>query len=218
MVSRPVIKLSSSSVVPSTGVPVLVDWGLASTDNGLRRYEVQIRVGDGSWTSVSLPSATTSALRRSVPSGVTVRFRVRPVDLAGIVGDWSTSSYFRGSALSDSSSAIHWSSGWSYASYSSYLGGRVHSTAARGATATMTFNGSSIAWAGPVGPTRGKARVYIDGQLITTVDLYRSAFSARRLVFARNVGGGTHTLKIQTLGTSGRPTVAVDELYIIRPV
>lgn len=216
-VTRPVLKLTSSSAVPATGVPVLVDWGLASTDNGLRRFEAQIRVGDGSWTSVSLASATTSALRRNVPSGVTVRFRVRAVDLAGTVGDWSTSSYFRGSALSDSSSAIHWSSGWSYVSYSSYLGGRVHSTA-RSASATITFSGSSVAWAGPVGPTRGKARVYIDGQLVTTVDLYRSAFSARRLVFARNVGDGTHTLKIQALGTSGRPTVAVDELYIIRPV
>jgi hypothetical protein len=198
-------------------VPVVVDWGLASSDDGLRRYEMQVSVAGGSWRSATLASATTSASRRTVAAGVSVRFRVRAVDLAGTVGGWATSSSFRAGALSDSSSAIHWSSGWSYASYTSYLGGRVHSTS-RIATATMTFSGSSVAWVAPVGPTRGKARVYIDGALVTTVDLYRRSFVARDVVFARNIGDGTHTLRIQALGTSGRPTVAVDELYILRPL
>jgi hypothetical protein len=218
VVSRPVVKLTSSSVVPTSGVPVLVDWGLASTADGLRRFEVQTSVNGGSWTAVSLASATTSSLRRNVASGATVRFRVRAVDLAGTVGSWVTSASFRGSALADSSSAIRWSSGWSNVSYSSYLGGRVHSTSSAGRTATLTFSGSSVAWVAPIGPTRGKARVYLDGQLITTVDLYHSRFVARDIVFARNVSDGTHTLKIQTLGTSGRPTVAVDELYVLRPL
>jgi hypothetical protein len=217
-VTRPVVKLTSSASVPTSGVPVLVDWGLGSSDNGLRRFEMQVRVGDGSWRATTLASATTSASIRRVPAGVNIRFRVRAIDRAGTVGEWSSSAWFKASALADSSSALHWSGRWSMASHSSYLGHRVHTTASRSSTVTMTFSGSSVAWAGPVGPTRGKARVYIDGRLITTVDLYRSAFSARRIVFARNVGEGTHTLKIQTLGTSGRPTVAVDELYIIRPV
>jgi hypothetical protein len=94
----------------------------------------------------------------------------------------------------------------------------VHSTKSRGATATITFSGSAIAWVGPVGPTRGKARVFLDGNLVATVDLYRSSFAARDIVFARNVSNGTHTLRIQALGTSGRPTVAVDGLYVLRPL
>jgi hypothetical protein len=216
--SRPVVKLSAASVVPSSGVPVLVDWGLASTDNGLGSFQLQRRLGDGSWQSVSLPSATSSYARRTVPAGATVRYRVRAIDRAGTVGDWVTSSAFRTTALSDSSSAIRWSGSWSFARHASYLGGRVHSTTARGATATITFTGSAIAWAGPVGPTRGKARVYLDGNLVAIVDMYRSSFAARDIVFARNVSVGTHTLRIQALGTSGRPTVAVDELYVIRPL
>jgi len=212
------IKLSASSVVPSSGVPVLVDWGLASSDNGLSGYQLQLRVADGTWRSVGLASATSSYARRTVPAGTTIRFRVRAIDRTGTVGDWVTSSAVRSSALSDSSSAIRWSGSWSFASHASYLGDRVHSTTARGATATLTFNGSAVAWAGPVGPTRGKARVYLDGALVATVDLYRSSFAARDIVFAKNVADGTHTLRIQTLGTSGRPTVAVDELYVVRPL
>jgi hypothetical protein len=217
-VSRPVVKLSAASVVPSSGVPVLVDWGLVSTENGLRSFQLQRRLGDGSWQSVSLPSATSSYARRTVPTGATVRYRVRAIDRAGTVGDWVTSAAFRTTALSDSSSAIHWSGSWSFARHASYLGGRVHSTTSRGSTATITFTGSAIAWAGPVGPTRGKARVYLDGNLVATVDTYRSSFAARDIVFARNLSSGTHTLRIQTLGTSGRPTVGVDELYVIRPL
>jgi hypothetical protein len=215
--TRPTIRLSSASSVPSTGVPVLVDWGLASTDAGLARYELQRRVGDGAWISLGLASATTSASSRTVPSGAAVRFRVRAVDTNGTVGSWATSSTFQATAVSDSSAAIHWSTGWSYASYASYLGRRVHSTSSSGATATITFRGSAFAWAGPVGPTRGKARIYIDGHYLATVDMYRSRFAARDLVIARNLGDGTHTLKIQALGTSGRPTVAIDELYLLDP-
>ena len=217
-VSRPVVKLSSASAVPTAGVPVLVDWGLASTDNGLQRYQLQMRVASGDWRAVTLASATTSYARRTIASGATVRFRVRAIDRAGTVGDWVTSAAFTGRALSDSSSSIPWSGSWSFASYASYLGHRVHSTKARGATSTLTFSGTAVAWAGPVGPTRGKARVFLDGRLVTTVDLYRRSFVARDIVFARNVANGTHTLRIEALGTSGRPTVALDELYVIKPL
>ena len=218
VVTRPTIRLSSASAVPTSGVPVLVDWGLASTDAGLARYELQRRVGDGSWTSLGLVSATTSSSSRNVPSGASVRFRVRAVDRNGTVGSWVTSAAFRATAVSDSSTAIHWSGGWSYASYATYLGRRVHSTSAAGATATITFHGSAFAWAGPVGPTRGKAKVYLDGRYLATVDMYRTRFAARDLVIARNIGDGTHTLRIATLGTTGRPTVAIDELYLLDPI
>ena len=212
------VKLSSASAVPTTGVPVLVDWGLASTDNGLQGYQLQMRVADGAWRAVTLASATTSFARRTIAAGATVRFRVRAIDRLGTVGDWVTSAAFTGKALSDSSSAIHWSGSWSFASYASYLGQRVHSTSARGATSTLTFSGTAVAWAGPVGPTRGKARVFLDGALVTTVDLYRGSFVARDIVFATNVADGTHTLRIEALSTSGRPTVALDELYVITPL
>jgi hypothetical protein len=216
-VTRPTIKLSSAALVPTAGVPVVVDWGLASTDNGLSSYQLQRRIDDGAWTPLGLASATTSASTRNVPSGASVRFRVRAIDRAGTVGSWVSSGTFRVTAVADSSSAIKWSGSWSLASHTAYLGKRVHSTAARGATATLAFSGSGIAWAGPVGPTRGKARVFIDGRQVATVDLYRSKFAARDLVLARNLGDGSHTLRIETLATSGRPTIAIDELYVIDP-
>ena len=73
-----------------------------------------------------------------------------------------------------------------------------------------------MAWAGPVGPTLGKARIILDGRLVATVDTYRSVFRARDIIWAATMADGRHTLRIQVLGTAGRPTVAVDGLYVLR--
>lgn len=215
--SRPHVKLSATSSVPTVGVPVLVDWALTDTQDGLRNYQLQVRIGAGDWTTVGLPSATSRVSRRTVPTGTTVRFRVRAIDLAGTVGDWAASDTFRASAVSDSSTTIRWSGRWAFVSHRAYLGRRAHWTKARGPIATIGFRGSAVAWAGPVGPTRGKARVFIDGKLVATVDLRRATFRARNVVFARNLPDGDHTLRIQALGTRGRPTVAIDEFYVLHP-
>jgi hypothetical protein len=216
-VSRPTVKLSAASSVPTSGVPVVVDWSLTNTDAGLQSYQLQVRTGDGEWTALRSASATSSLSKRTVAAGTTFRFRVRAIDRTGAVGDWAVSGTFRASAVSDSSSRIRWSGSWSFASHSGYLGRRAHWTKARGALATIAFRGTAIAWAGPVGPTRGKARVLIDGRAVTTVDLGRARFQARDMVFARNLRDGPHTLRIQALGTSGRPTVAIDGFYVLTP-
>ena len=216
-VSRPQVTLSDTSAVPSVGVPVIVDWALTDTQAGIRSYQLQVRIGDSSWAPLRLTSATSSVSRRTVPVGTTFRFRVRAIDRAGTVGDWANSPTYRASAVSDSSSAVRWSGLWAYASHSGYLGRRAHSTTHRGDIATIDFNGTSIAWAGPVGPTRGKAVVLIDGRAVTTIDLGHATFRARDMVFARNLPAGPHTLRVRALGTSGRPTVAIDHIYLLSP-
>jgi hypothetical protein len=119
--------------------------------------------------------------------------------------------------VGDGSSAIRYAMGWKTAGYASYTGHRATYATRTGASATFTFNGNGIAWYGPVGPTRGKARVYIDGKAVATVDLRRADFSARRLLFARPLASQRHTLRIVVI-SSGRP-VAIDDLLVgaIRP-
>jgi hypothetical protein len=84
-----------------------------------------------------------------------------------------------------------------------------------GASATFTFVGTRVAWYGPVGPTRGQARVSIDGTYVQTVNLHRAAFDARALVYSRSwTVAGPHTLTIEVVGTSGHALVAIDELVL----
>lgn len=79
-------------------------------------------------------------------------------------------------------------------------------------TSSVPASGVPVAWVAPVGPTRHQAKVYLDGAYVTTLNLYRSSFLPRRIVFARNLADGAHSLVIKAQGTSGHPTVALDGL------
>jgi hypothetical protein len=114
--------------------------------------------------------------------------------------------------VGDGNPAIAYHATWSVARYGAYSGDRVMYATRTGASAKITFTGTGIAWIGPVGPTRGTARVYIDGKAVATVDLRRSTFQARKLLFARPLAAGAHTFSIVV--TSSRRPVAIDELII----
>jgi hypothetical protein len=79
------------------------------------------------------------------------------------------------------------------------------------------FTGTKVSWIGPTGPTRGKARVYIDGRLRATIDLYSSSFRARRVVYSVRVPDGRHRISIVAQGTAGRPYVAIDAIQVTGP-
>jgi len=115
--------------------------------------------------------------------------------------------------VGQSAGAISYAGGWSMARFGAYTGGRVKYSVRDGATATFTFSGRSVAWIGPLGPTRGRARVLVDGVSVGTVDLRRSSFRARATVFRKAwASASAHSVTIQVIG-SGRP-VAIDEFVV----
>jgi transglycosylase-like protein len=116
---------------------------------------------------------------------------------------------------SEASAAITYGGSWRSASHRGYAGGAVRYATAAGATASFTFTGTKVIWYGPVGPTRGQARIRIDGAYVTTVNLFRSSFAAQKVVFAKGwAAAGKHTLVIEVVGTHGHPYVAIDQLAI----
>ncbi len=67
------------------------------------------------------------------------------------------------------------------------------------------------------GPTSGKARIYVDGQLAATIDLYRSTLRTRAVVFSKSwTTVAPHTVRVVVVGTSGRPRVDIDGFAIAR--
>lgn len=117
--------------------------------------------------------------------------------------------------IQETNAGIAYAGRWSTAGHRGYAGRQAIYAQRAGATATFRFQGRSIAWIGPVGPTRGRARISVDGVVVRTVDLRRSTFRAQATLFRkawRSVG--THTLTIEVVG-SGRP-VAIDEFVLTR--
>ena len=104
---------------------------------------------------------------------------------------------------------------WILAVHPRYYGDHARFSNTRASSATFSFTGSAVAWIGPVGPTRGKAAVYIDGTFVTTVDTYAGTYDPTRVLFRKNFGSmGSHTLRIEVVGTPGHPTVAIDKFVV----
>jgi len=102
--------------------------------------------------------------------------------------------------------------------------GRVRKTAgARGAEATVSFDGSGAIVTGPYLPTGGRLQVYLDGRLDRTVDVYSDEDSAKiseSVWHAFDLRPGRHTLRIVVLGEpygdSKGAEVAIEGLTVFR--
>ena len=121
------------------------------------------------------------------------------------------------STVSERSAAIDYSGSWRGARHGGYGGGAVAYATSPGASATLTFTGRAVAWNGPTGPTRGQAKVYIDGNYVKSVNLYRRSFDARSQLFRTAwKSSATHTLTIVVVGTKGHSMVAIDDFVIAK--
>jgi hypothetical protein len=141
---------------------------------------------------------------------------VRATDHAGNTGAYVLGSPFSLRRYGDKTALASWSSGWGWGTNSTSFGGKVRASSKAGASVTVRFAGKGIGWISRTGPTRGKARVYIDGVLVKTVDTHGKT-KAKQVVFAANhLANAPHTLRIVVLGTSGRPRVDVDGFIVLR--
>jgi hypothetical protein len=66
------------------------------------------------------------------------------------------------------------------------------------------------------GPNRGRARIYLDGVYLKTIDLRTATTRHRQVVFSTRVSRGTHTLKVMVLRTSPRTRVDIDGFLVLR--
>jgi hypothetical protein len=215
-VSTPTVRMLATTV-PSAGVPAAVRWSLKSSSDGLKRYDLQVSVDGGTYTSLALSTATTASRKVILAAGHRYAFRARAIDTSGRVGAWVATGRVRGMTIADTSTTAVYRGTWGTARYASYLGGKVHYTRSSGATTTVRFSGAGVMLVGPKGPGRGRSAVYIDGHYVATIDQVAASFVARRALFVRNLTAGTHTLVVKALGTAARPMVAIDAIEVLAP-
>ncbi len=215
-VTAPSSRVLAASSFTSGTVPLTTSWTLTGDATKLARYEVQISIDGGSYKSVALASATSRNAVTAATPGDEFKFRARAIDKAGRASAWVAGPTFSTSAVQESTSAAAWTGTWVTAGHTAYLGGQARASQVNGAQVTYTFSGRSFALVGPTGPTRGKAYVYLDGKLLITIDTYSSTFVPRRVLQTIFTSDGKHTVTIRSLGTSGRPWVAVDAFFVLK--
>ena len=144
------------------------------------------------------------------------RYRVRAFDKVGRASAWATGPTLTPTVAQETSSSADYGGAWVSASHADYLGGKVLASQAKGSDVTFTFDGPSFGLVGPTGPTRGKANLYLDGDLLLTIDTYSSSFKARRVIQTIFTSDDRHTITVRVLGTTGRPWVAVDAFFVLK--
>lgn len=196
---------------PGATIPVNVSWSGADTGWGIAKYQLQRSTDGGSWQGVSLPTYKTTSITQQLARGHRYQYRVRALDKAGNVGYWDYGAKFRPRILSDASATYGWT--WAVETDPTALDGALHTSSRAGAFAKFTFTGRDVAWIAEKGIGKGRAKVYVDGHLRTTVDLAAASDTPRQIVFrAHWTTAGSHVLKIVVEGTVGRPIVTVDGL------
>jgi hypothetical protein len=210
----PTVRLRGG-VALGTTVPVLVAWGATdwSSGSGIASYDVA-RSTDGAAFVVIKTGLTSPALHAWLASGHSYRFEVRAHDRAGNIGLWAAGITVKGTLLQQTSSAVAYHGGWTTVSSTAYSGGSVRYATAGGASASLTTSARGLAFVTTRGPTRGSARIYVDGILKATIDLHTASYQYRYVAYTASWSAvGTHTLRVVVVGT-GR--VDLDAFEILR--
>ncbi|MBI5234350.1 MAG: SBBP repeat-containing protein, partial [Deltaproteobacteria bacterium] len=99
-------------------------------------------------------------------------------------------------------SSVAYTGTWTNYSCTACSAGAVKYSKQVGAKATFTFTGKGVKWYAAKANLLGKAKVYIDGVLQTTVDLYSSTSKVKQVVYTKTwTSSGSHTIRIDVTGT-----------------
>jgi hypothetical protein len=199
------------------GLKAVLAWTGADLGvSGIASYDVRRSVDGGPYGVIATGLASPSH-NVTIAKGHTYRFAVRAHDGAGNVGDWLAGATTSRLVRQDTSGKITYRGAWHVARKTAYSAGSVHYATAAGAKAKLTFTGRSIAFVTTTATGRGKVRVYLGGNLVTTLDLFSGSVAYRQVVWSRTwASTGSHTLKLVVVGTAGRPRIDLDALLLLQ--
>jgi hypothetical protein len=198
------------------GRPVIrLRWSGSDGGSGIDSYEVARQTDDGAWATIG--ATATGTLDVVLATGHEYQFRVRAIDRSGNRSNWAYGPTQRLIGYQETSSRIAYRGSWRTATGPSYAGGATKFASREGKQATLTFTGRQVAFAAPTGPSRGRARVYVNGGFVGTISLYAATAGPSRILGRWSWStSARRTITIRVVGTSGHPRIDVDRFIVIR--
>jgi subtilisin family serine protease len=198
-----------------TGISSTLSWQPATGNLTGVKYVVWRRRDGSAWSTIA--TQTGRSVRQTLGFGAAYKYATRTRTSSGSLGPVAYGQYVEAGLYQESTSAARYSGRWLTATSSTYSGGRTRMSTQNGAYVEFRRSAMAIAVVGRRGPTSGKARIYVDGVLATTIDLYRSSVRSRTVLFSKSwTTVAPHTVRVVVLGTSGRPRVDIDGFAILR--
>ena len=202
------------SIVGST-ISTTMTWP-AATDalTGVQSYLIKRSLNGATWTTL-ISSTTARSYKRTMSFGTPTRFALYARDGAGNLGNGAIGPAVTASLLQDGTAIAKYGGKWSTVTLSSASGGRLHRSTSHGATVEFKTSARAIAVIGRRGPLNGRAKVYVDGVYKSTIDLRKSTWQSKVIVFNTSwTSTATHSVKLVVIGGSGR--VDVDAFAFLR--
>ncbi|MGQ0630869.1 MAG: S8 family serine peptidase [Sporichthyaceae bacterium] len=201
-VSTPSVSLpGAGGEIRTDQVPVKLRWSGSDPDgHKIDEYRIQRSYDGGqNWSTVETVDGRTESVKVWVRPDSKLRFRVRATDDQGKSGSNAHTATMRLALLQEGAAELR--SSWKRKSGSKLSGGAERVAGRKGASLTLSFTGSRIRWIGSMDRDRGRAKVYLDGKLVATVDSYADERAVRRVLFGDSVKPGRHTLRIVLTGS-----------------
>jgi hypothetical protein len=209
-------RFASGQRVVGSSMPVSFAWTATDTGSGVDHFDIQQRRDGGAWTTVTTGYRRSEILRQ-LATGHSYQFRVRAVDHVGHVGAWRAGTSFSVSSYQESSTRIRYAGTWRPGSAPAYWGLRDRFATGAGSSASIAVTGRAFAWIGSRGPTRGTARIYVNGALVATVNTWAASAQDRQVLYQlRWSTDATRNVRIVVSGTAGHPRVDLDAIAAFR--
>ena len=202
----------SGTALGTTTVPVRQAWSAT----GATAYDVFLSTDGGDWVR---QSTTASAAVFNLERNHDYRFAARARNAAGMWGEWAYGTTFNLGEYQENYTTTNplYTGTWTRAAYAPASSGFLKLSSTAGDRVSFSFTGREVAWIGTKATNRGAARVYVDGVLSKTVDMYSATTVAQAIAFRQAwATSGAHTIAIEVVGTAGRPKVDVDAFVRLR--
>jgi parallel beta-helix repeat protein len=178
-------------------------------------YRLQVRLDNGAWQSLALASPTATSVDSTFLVGHWYRLRLGTQFPSTAWSAWRYTAAIPVAAYQENASQLGYVGAWTRVARGGASGGYLSYATSSTARAKVTFTGRAVAWIAPLGPTFGSATVYLDGQLVGTVNLNRASVGSRQIVYAASwSGSGAHVLEIRVSATAGHPEIDVDAIAV----
>lgn len=120
----------------------------------------------------------------------------------------------------DDGAGVYFGRGWTFCSSESASGRSYRRSRTAGASVSTSFDGTGVTVIGPVGPDRGRARIYLDGKAVATIDTYAPEWATQQPLWrADGLGSARHNVRVVALNsksaTSTATYVGVDAFDIV---
>ena len=209
------VRAKLGSIIGATSTAMAITWSASTDASGIESYRVRYRKsGATAWTTLA---AATTARSAKASFAYSQKYELQVTARDRGANATTKTVTFTPTRYTESSSRATYTGSWKLVESSKYQGGKARATTTAGKKVRYEINGRSIAWVAATGPTRGSAKVWVDGVYAGSVSLHASSTSYRKVVWSKSwSSAAAHTVTLVVSGTSGHPRVDVDAMIVAR--